>query len=92
MSRDGHTLSWKATGVLATEHLSPKKDRNTGPHICVCAGVPITKLCFSPVCKEVTSCQLFYSNFLRAFVLRDWKGCQTKVLGWTQIRDGAVQG
>lgn len=65
MSRDGHTLSWKATGVLATEHLSLERGLNTSQHVCVSVHVSnYLAVFFSWLKGGGLVCHLFYSSFL----------------------------
>lgn len=53
MSEVGHTLSWKATGVLAAEHLSLERTISTSQQcLGACAQLLI---CFSTVCKGAAS-------------------------------------
>lgn len=69
MSRDGHTLSCKAKGVLATEHLSLGKEKKKAtPQANISVSVSNYLAVFSPVCKkEASYATCFVPGFWGAF-------------------------
>ena len=92
MSRDGHTLSWKATGVLATEHLSLERGHNTSQHICVCACVQLLSCVFllfarrwprmPPVLFQLSGA---FNAFITVFIVKKEETWRDRLL--TQLGD-----
>lgn len=100
MSRDGHTLGWEATGVLATEHLSLERGHNTSQLICVCACVQLLSCVFLLFVRRwplVPPVLFHLFGVLYAFIteltveiwleMKRWRNRDgTKVLGETRLQ------